>query len=95
VAYEWDSQKAASNFRKHGVDFADAVSALEDESAITIQILKIRKSVMSLWVWTLSPGFGLSFTHGELTTFGLFQPAKQLGGSSGNMKQAYEKRIRF
>lgn len=37
MAYEWDSQKAASNLRKHGVDFADAVSALEDQSARTIQ----------------------------------------------------------
>jgi hypothetical protein len=32
---EWDSAKALSNLRKHGVDFADAVSALEDEGALT------------------------------------------------------------
>jgi uncharacterized DUF497 family protein len=36
VGYEWDPKKAASNLRKHGVDFADAVTALEDESALTI-----------------------------------------------------------
>jgi len=34
---EWDSKKAADNFRKHGVDFADAVIALEDENALTIE----------------------------------------------------------
>ncbi len=34
--YEWDEQKAAANLRKHGIDFADAVSALEDELALTI-----------------------------------------------------------
>jgi len=34
---EWDPRKAAENFRKHGVDFADAVIALEDESALTIE----------------------------------------------------------
>jgi len=34
---EWDSCKAAENLRKHGVDFADAVIALEDENALTIE----------------------------------------------------------
>jgi uncharacterized protein len=34
--YEWDSRKAAGNLRKHGVDFADAVTALEDELALTL-----------------------------------------------------------
>ncbi len=33
---EWDSKKAISNLKKHGVDFADAVAVLEDERAITI-----------------------------------------------------------
>ena len=37
MAIEWDSGKAASNRRKHGVDFADAVTALSDEMAITIR----------------------------------------------------------
>ena len=32
---EWDPEKAASNLLKHGVDFADAVTALEDEGALT------------------------------------------------------------
>jgi len=34
--YQWDPQKARSNLRKHGVRFADAVIALEDDFAITI-----------------------------------------------------------
>jgi uncharacterized protein len=34
--FEWDPSKAASNFRKHGVEFADAVSVLEDDYAVTI-----------------------------------------------------------
>jgi len=33
---EWDSKKAISNLKKHGVNFADAVTVLEDERAITI-----------------------------------------------------------
>ena len=35
--YHWDKNKAEENLRKHGVDFADAVIALEDENALTIE----------------------------------------------------------
>jgi uncharacterized DUF497 family protein len=37
VVYEWDSSKANANFRKHGVLFSDAFSALEDELALTVR----------------------------------------------------------
>jgi uncharacterized DUF497 family protein len=37
VDYEWDPKKAASNRRKHNVDFADAALVLEDEFAVTIE----------------------------------------------------------
>lgn len=37
VSYEWDPAKARQNLRKHGVDFADAVTVLEDEAALTIR----------------------------------------------------------
>ena len=37
MEFEWDGAKAASNFHKHGVDFADAVTVLYDETAITIR----------------------------------------------------------
>jgi uncharacterized DUF497 family protein len=36
VEVEWDAAKARSNFQKHGIDFADAATALQDEMAITI-----------------------------------------------------------
>lgn len=36
MSFEWDRQKAETNRRKHGVDFADAVSVLEDPSALTL-----------------------------------------------------------
>jgi len=35
--YEWDPRKAARNLGKHGIDFADAAIALEDENALTIE----------------------------------------------------------
>lgn len=34
--FEWDEHKAISNLQKHGVAFADAVSAVEDDLALTI-----------------------------------------------------------
>jgi uncharacterized DUF497 family protein len=34
---EWDWEKAQANQKKHGVAFAEAVSALEDEYALTIE----------------------------------------------------------
>jgi uncharacterized DUF497 family protein len=34
VQYEWDNGKAAENLRKHGVDFADAIAALEDANRL-------------------------------------------------------------
>ena len=36
VNYQWDSGKARSNFKKHGVRFADVVAVFEDELALTI-----------------------------------------------------------
>ena len=36
MIYEWNPQKATNNLRKHGIDFADAVTALEDEMALTL-----------------------------------------------------------
>jgi uncharacterized DUF497 family protein len=37
MSIEWDSRKAVSNLQKHGVDFADAVTVLDDDHAITVQ----------------------------------------------------------
>lgn len=34
---EWDQRKAATNLKRHGVDFADAATVLHDEQAITVR----------------------------------------------------------
>ncbi len=36
MAYQWNRDKAAANLRKHGIDFADAVSVFSDDLAVTI-----------------------------------------------------------
>jgi uncharacterized DUF497 family protein len=35
--FEWDSAKADANARKHRVAFAEAVSVLEDDGALTMR----------------------------------------------------------
>ena len=34
MQYEWDDRKATSNLRDHGVDFTDAIAALEDPNRL-------------------------------------------------------------
>lgn len=36
MEFEWDQSKASTNLRKHGVDFADAVTVLYDDCAVTV-----------------------------------------------------------
>ncbi len=36
MEFEWDPNKAASNLRKHGVRFAEAVAVLEDHAALSM-----------------------------------------------------------
>lgn len=37
MGLEWDPQKAESNFRKHGVRFAETEPVFEDDFALTIR----------------------------------------------------------
>ena len=37
MEYEWDPRKAVANLKKHGVDFAEAISVLSDDLALTIR----------------------------------------------------------
>ena len=36
MEFEWDPAKAASNFKKHGVRFAEAVTIFDDPNALTM-----------------------------------------------------------
>ena len=36
MEFEWDPFKAAGNYRKHGVRFAEAVTVFEDEAMLTM-----------------------------------------------------------
>lgn len=37
MSYEWDPAKARANLEKHGIHFADAVTVLEDDLALTLR----------------------------------------------------------
>ena len=37
MIFEWDPAKARSNIAKHGIHFAEAVTALEDSLALTMR----------------------------------------------------------
>jgi len=37
--FEWDDRKAAANLKKHGVSFEEAITALADPRALTVQDL--------------------------------------------------------
>jgi uncharacterized DUF497 family protein len=37
VGFEWDATKAGASLRKHGIDFADAATAVEDPFALTMR----------------------------------------------------------
>jgi uncharacterized DUF497 family protein len=37
VGFEWDEKKANANYKKHGIDFSDAVLVFYDERAVTIR----------------------------------------------------------
>jgi uncharacterized protein len=66
MAVEWDPAKARSNLRKHGIRFADAVSALEDEGAISVRDEREdEERAGSVSAWIPSRVFLWLFTHGE------------------------------
>jgi uncharacterized DUF497 family protein len=37
MSIEWDSRKAAGNLAKHGIDFADAATVLDDDRGMTVR----------------------------------------------------------
>jgi len=37
LTFEWDDEKRLANLRKHGVEFADAATAFDDDQAITVR----------------------------------------------------------
>ena len=79
MEFEWDPRKAKENLRKHGVDFADAVIALEDENALTMEDPDHDELRFKTLEWVPPLMFYLSFTASKpQLAFELFLHAKQI-----------------
>ena len=37
MSIEWDSRKATANLLKHGIDFADAATVMDDDRCVTVR----------------------------------------------------------
>jgi len=59
VSYEWDPAKARANFAKHGVRFADVVTVLEDDLALTMRDPSSDEE--ERWITLGSDGLGLAW----------------------------------
>ena len=95
VGYEWDAKKAASNLRKHGIDFADAATVFEDESALTVDDEDPEeKRLATIGMDALARVLVVVYTW-RREIFGSFLRAALRRASSALMKRAYEKAIRF
>ena len=84
MEFGWDPRKAEENLRKHGVDFADAVIALEDENALTVE----DPDHGELRFKTLGMGptlkvYLLFIVNKPQIAFELFLPAKQIRRKPG------------
>jgi uncharacterized DUF497 family protein len=68
VQYEWDNGKAAENLRKHGLDFADAIAALEDANRLEEIDTRFEHSEERIQVIGMARGdvlFVIVTLHGE------------------------------
>jgi hypothetical protein len=58
IEIEWDSEKAASNLRKHGVSFDEAATALLDPAALAQEDSAARGTSLDLdWAEREGPSF--------------------------------------
>ena len=64
---EWDPAKARGKLRKHTVSFADPLTALEDERAISVRDERADEGVGSQLIWIRWRELS-SFIPGEETT---------------------------
>lgn len=55
IAFEWDPRKAATNARKHGIQFADAITLRDDaqneERWVTIGMDAVARVLTVVYTW--------------------------------------------
>ncbi len=55
MEFEWDENKNAENFKKHGINFQEAEKAFEDENAIELFDVLNSESEIRFQIIALSP----------------------------------------
>lgn len=96
MAFEWNSDKNERNIRKHGIHFADAVAALEDETAITIgddsdpeeeRFVSLGLDGLLRCLWLFTPVVGIMFES--------FQRVSPSHVNANRTRGNYERTIRL
>jgi len=97
VEFEWDRDKAASNLRKHGVRFAEAVTIFEDDAMLTMPDEPLdEERFVAIGVWVRLEEASLLFTRLVGIASESFPPAKQPAKSGRNTRvDSDEAAIRF
>lgn len=85
---EWDPAKPRANFLKHGVHFADAVTALEDEMALTIPDPYSEEE--ERWITLGNDALGRL-----LVVIYTWRRAKQVRGRGNNMSKTLKREYDF
>ena len=93
VDYEWDSHKAKSNLRKHGVAFADAVAVFKDDAAVTIPDDEADEQRLVSIGMDGRADFSSLFLLGVANAYRSFQPAEPSATSARNTKAIHERQI--
>ena len=91
--FEWDERKARINLEKHGIDFADAIAVLNDDSAIVIPDEHPGEERFAVLGVDLRSGCSLRFLLSAVKTFGSSLRAKLLGENPRTMGKNGEERI--
>jgi hypothetical protein len=89
MAYQWHRDKAAANLRKHGIDFADAISVFSDDLAMTIPDERVdEERFVTIGVDGLSRVLVVVYTMRAEMRSDSSLLAKQLGKNDSSMRRA-------
>jgi len=80
VQYEWGNGKATENLRKHGVDFADAIAALEDRTVWkkSTRGSSTARSGLGLLEWLTAKSYSSSRRCATRTSAESYRPGRLL-----------------
>jgi len=96
VRFEWDPSKAEANLRAHGVSFAEAVTVLEDDFALTREdpVAGDEPRFVTLGLSNLANLLVLVYTYQEPDAIRLFPRGRQTSARGKTMRRAAAEKYR-